>query len=64
MLYNNETKATMYKWREKNKEAYRKVVREEAKNYYDKNVEKESLRHKKIYRFKVECARLRNIEIF
>ena len=64
MLYNLENKTLMYKWREENKDAYRKIVREGTKKYYDNNVEKESLRHKKAYRFKVECVRLRNIDTF
>jgi hypothetical protein len=64
MLYNEENKNLMYKWRQKNKDAYRKVVREGFKKYYDENTEKISVRKKKSYRFKVECERLRNIEIF
>ena len=64
MLYNEKNKILMYKWREENKDAYRKISREGTKKYYDNNAVKESLRHKKKYRFKVECARLRNIDIF
>ena len=64
MKYTQENKEKMYKWREENKDLYRKIVREGTKRYYDNNVVKESLRHKKAYRFKVECVRLRNIDIF
>ena len=64
MLYNQENKLKMYSWREENKDTYRKVVRDGFKKHYENNTDKVLTRKKKLYRFKVECERLRNIEIF
>ena len=67
MLYNDENKILMYKWRKENKEKYNKIARKGAAKYRAENrekiKEKELNRYyvKKFYDVNIEIKRLTNL---
>ena len=67
MLYNDENKILMYKWRQENKEIYNAIVRKGVAKYKAENrekiKEKELNRYyaKKFYDVNVEIKRLSNL---
>jgi len=67
MLYNDENKILMYKWRKENKEKYNEIARKGAAKYRAENrekiKEKELKRYyvKKFYDVNIEIKRLTNL---
>jgi hypothetical protein len=67
MLYNDENKILMYKWRKENKEKYNEIARKGAAKYRAENrekiKEKELNRYyvKKFYDVNIEIKRLTNL---
>ena len=60
-MYNTQSKKSIYKWRETNKDTYNEYMNTKMKAYYQANKEKCNAKRVSYAKYKRECCRLCHI---
>ena len=59
--YTEAQKLATYRWREKNKDTYRELVKKSSKTFYQKHRNRLNEKGRQYYHFKKECKRLNSL---